>query len=62
MERGDRRLLRDLDLVGRVVSERVPARERLEREVGPALLRHLLPESDSRPVRPGSIHGPRRVA
>ncbi len=59
MERGDRRLLHDLDLVGKVAGGRASARERLAGELGEATLRRLLP------VRPGSLLEagcPRRLA
>ena len=49
MERGTRRLLHDLDAFGRVVEDRVPAWERLTREVGPMMARKLLPVDGGRP-------------
>jgi hypothetical protein len=59
MDRGDQRLLHDLDLVGKVAGHRVSALERLQRELGDATLRRLLP------VRPGRLAEagcPRRLA
>jgi hypothetical protein len=49
MERGTRRLLHDLDAFGRVLDDRVPAWDRISREVGPTIARKLLPAGDSRP-------------
>ena len=43
MERGIRRLLRDIEALGRASEDRVPAWERLEREVGPLTARKLVP-------------------
>jgi hypothetical protein len=49
MERGTRRLLHHLDAFGRVMDDRVPAWERLAREVGPTMARKLLPAGGGRP-------------
>ena len=49
MERGTRRLLHDLDAFGRVLDDRVPAWERLSREVGPTTARKLLAAAGGRP-------------
>ena len=43
MERGDRRLLHDLGLFGRIAALRPTARERLEGELGSAMFRQLVP-------------------
>jgi hypothetical protein len=54
MERGSRRLLHDLDALGRVFQDRLPAWKRLELEVGPLLARALLPVEGPRPsAKPG---------
>lgn len=50
MERGKfRRLLHDLEVMGRATEDRVPARERLQRELGPLTVRKLLPAAGGRP-------------
>jgi len=61
MERGNRRLLHDLDTFGRAMDDRLPARERLSLEVGPLMARKLLPGDDGRPAT-GSARRRRRVA
>jgi hypothetical protein len=53
MERGIRRLLRDLEALGRASEDRVPAWERLQREVGPLTARKLVPAPAS-PGRPSA--------
>lgn len=62
MERGDRRLLNDLALMGRVTAERVPAQERLEQELGPVMLKLLFPDGYLRPASATPAHGSRHVA
>jgi len=44
MEHGDRRLLRDLVLVGRIGDSRASARERLQAELGDVTFRRLFAE------------------
>ena len=51
MERGSRRLLHDLHALSRAFEDRLPARERLRNELGPALSRTLGQLSPSRPRR-----------
>jgi hypothetical protein len=61
MARGTRRLLHDLVAFGRVSEDRVPAWERIERELGPLVARQLYPAAGGRP--PTHATGrPRRVA
>lgn len=48
MERGTRRLLFDLQVMGRVAEDRPSAWERLQREVGPAMARKLVPNRRGR--------------
>jgi len=60
MARGTRRLLHDLVALGRVSEDRVPAWERIERELGPLLARQLHPAAGGRPAKRAT--GPRRVA
>jgi hypothetical protein len=43
LERGTRRLLFDLQVMGRVSEDRTSAWERLQRELGPTMARKLLP-------------------
>jgi hypothetical protein len=62
MALGSRRLLQDLDLVGRIVRHRVSARERLETELGPLMVRKLLDEDGGRPSSAAARSRPRRVA
>jgi hypothetical protein len=62
MERGDRRLLHDLDLFGRIVEQRAPARERLRGELGAVTFQRLFAGSDSQADGTASVHRPRRVA
>jgi hypothetical protein len=62
MERGDRRLLNHLDLMGRVTAERPSAHERLEKELGPGMLRLLLPDAYLRSATAATTHGSRHVA
>jgi hypothetical protein len=62
MERGSRRLLHDLDLFGRIVEQRAPARERLRGELGAVTFQRLLVGSDSRADGTASVHRPGRVA
>ena len=50
MERGIRRLLRDIEALGRASEDRVSAWERLEREVGPLTARKLVPATPGRPL------------
>jgi hypothetical protein len=61
MERGTRRLLHALDVVGRITDDRVPAWERLSTEVGPLMAHKLLPMGGGRPAT-GSARRRRRVA
>lgn len=49
MERGIRRLLHDLEAMGRASEDRVSAQLRLQRELGPLTLRKLLPAAGGRP-------------
>jgi len=58
LERGTRRLLYDLEALGRASEDRVPARERLNRELDPVTLRKLLSTGGGR----RSTGGGRRVA
>jgi hypothetical protein len=61
MERGTRRLLHDLDVVGRVQEDRLSARERLQLEVGPTMARRL-PADGNRSSSAGPARRGRRVA
>jgi len=61
VERGTRRLLHDLDVLGRVTVDRTPAVERLEVAVGPLMARKLLPAGGGRPST-GSTRRRRHVA
>jgi hypothetical protein len=61
MERGSRRLLYDLNAVGRVLQDRLPAWERLELEVGPMMAGKLLPVDGAR-TSTGSAGRRRHVA
>ncbi len=58
MARGTRRLLHDLVAFGRASEDRTPARERIERELGPLVARTLLPAAGGHP--PASAPGRRR--
>ena len=48
MERGTRRLLYDLEAMGRASEDRIPAWERLQRELEPVTLRKLFPAGGGR--------------
>ena len=58
MARGTRRLLHDLVAFGHASEDRTPARERIERELGPLVARKLFPAADGHP--PASAPGRRR--
>lgn len=62
MVRGSRRLLYDLDVFGRIVRERTSARDRLESQLGPLLVRKLLDGDDGRPSSTSTSVRRRRVA
>jgi hypothetical protein len=48
LERGTRRLLYDLEAMGRASEDRIQASERLQREVGQTMARKLLPTGGGR--------------
>jgi hypothetical protein len=61
MARGTRRLLHDLVAFGRISEDRVPAWERLERELGPLVAKQLYPAAGGHPPAKAPTR-PRRVA
>lgn len=61
MERGSRRLLYDMDAVGRLSEPRLTAWERLEQALGPMTFRKLFTASGGNPTT-GSAGRRRRVA
>jgi hypothetical protein len=62
MQRGDQRLLQDLDLLRRLAGPRASARERLQEEIGAVTLRRLFPEAGPRSGGAATTCWSRRVA
>ena len=58
LDRGDRRLLRHLSLVGVFLDDRVPARERVEATIGKLAAVCLPPEQVVSPARSESTGNP----
>jgi hypothetical protein len=61
MERGSRRLLNDLHTLGRLYDARLSASERLQREIGRAMMDKLFSADGGRPSA-GTAGRRRRVA